>query len=123
MTQQARPNPPRILIVDDDPEIRDLLELALLAHGYDVETASNGWSMQARLATQTFDVVVIDIGLPDRPIKSLEDVQLPGGAKLIFMSGDPRWMEAPPTGFPFLVKPFRPKNLVALIEAMVNANL
>ena len=122
MAKQGTPTPPRILVVDDDPDIRELLELVLLASGYEVATASNGWSMQARLATQEFDVVIIDIGLPDRQVKSPEDVQLPGAAKLIFMSGDPRWMETPPTGFPFLVKPFRPKNLLALIEAMVNAN-
>jgi DNA-binding response OmpR family regulator len=116
------PTTPRILVVDDDPDMRDLLELVLLAHGYEVTTASNSWSMQARLATQEFDIVIIDIGLPDRSIKSPDDVQLPGAAKLIFMSGDPRWMETPPAGFPFLVKPFRPKNLVALVEAMMNAN-
>jgi hypothetical protein len=38
------------------------------------------------------------------------------------MSGDPRWIDMPPAGYPFLVKPFRPKNLVALVEAMINAN-
>jgi DNA-binding response OmpR family regulator len=116
------PNRPRILVVDDDPDVRDLLELVLLAHDYEVITASNGWSMQARLATQDFDVVIVDIGLPDRPVSGHDDLSLPAGAKLIFMSGDPRWIDMPPAGYPFLVKPFRPKNLVALVEAMINAN-
>ena len=55
---------PRILIVDDDPEIRDLLRLRLQSR-YDVVTAANGHQALAEIGRSQPDLLVLDIIMPD----------------------------------------------------------
>lgn len=57
---------PRILVVDDEPQIRKLLDISLRAQGYLVEQAANGAAALAALAAHGADLVILDIGLPDR---------------------------------------------------------
>lgn len=54
----------RILVIDDEPQIRRALQTALTAHGYTVETAENGSLGLAAVATWTPDVVVLDLVMP-----------------------------------------------------------
>lgn len=56
---------PRILIVDDEPQIRKFLRISLTAHGYDVVEAARGGDGIERCATEQPDLVVLDLGLPD----------------------------------------------------------
>jgi two-component system nitrogen regulation response regulator NtrX len=55
---------PSILIVDDEPGVRSALTGVLRDEGYDVESVETGEACLDRLATQTYDVVVLDIWLP-----------------------------------------------------------
>jgi two-component system OmpR family response regulator len=56
---------PRVLVVDDEPNIRELVQVALKFHGCTVSTASNG-SDAIRLAEATMpDLIVLDVMLPD----------------------------------------------------------
>jgi two-component system KDP operon response regulator KdpE len=55
----------RILVVDDEPQIRRALRTSLQAHGYDVETASNGGEAVLAVAEAAPDLVFLDLGLPD----------------------------------------------------------
>lgn len=54
-----------ILVVDDEPQIRRLLKVALAAHGYEVEDAVAGQEALNRVALSHPDLVVLDLGLPD----------------------------------------------------------
>ena len=54
----------RVLVVDDDPAIRNLLAEYLGAHGYDVALAASGVAMRAELERAAPAVVLLDIGLP-----------------------------------------------------------
>ena len=56
---------PRALVVDDEPQIRRLLSVSLAGHGYRVDTAANGSGAIDRLSTDSFDIVLLDLGLPD----------------------------------------------------------
>ena len=56
---------PKILIVDDDPNIRDTLQRSLRAHGYVVHTASGGNDAVKCLNREAFDLVLLDIVMPD----------------------------------------------------------
>ena len=59
------PNTRKILVVDDDSELREALKEQLLLHEFDAVTAKNGCEgVQAVKVGQT-DLVIMDIGLPD----------------------------------------------------------
>ena len=55
----------RILVVDDEPQIRRFLEIALRSEGYLVQEAATGGEALERLATRGADLVVLDLSLPD----------------------------------------------------------
>jgi two-component system, OmpR family, KDP operon response regulator KdpE len=57
--------PLRILVVDDEPQIRRFLRTSLSAHGYQVLDASCGQEALVSVATERPDVVLLDLGLPD----------------------------------------------------------
>jgi two-component system KDP operon response regulator KdpE len=60
------PAPPaRILVVDDEPQIRKFLEIALRSQGYAVSETDAGRPALERLALQGADLVILDLGLPD----------------------------------------------------------
>ena len=55
-----------VLIIDDEVGIRESLQTLLELEGYDVETAANGEQGIARLGDRSFDLVLLDLALPDR---------------------------------------------------------
>jgi DNA-binding NtrC family response regulator len=56
----------RILIIDDEAEIRESLETLLQLEGYTVEVAGSGSDGIAQIGQRTFDVVILDLALPDK---------------------------------------------------------
>lgn len=63
----------KILVIDDEPEIRKLLKVGLTAHGYTVLEAANGKDGIYQAAVARPDIVVLDMGLPD--LEGLEVVR------------------------------------------------
>lgn len=57
----------RILLAEDDPVIADGLTRALKRGGYVVDHVANGADADAALASQTFDLLILDLGLPRLP--------------------------------------------------------
>jgi DNA-binding NtrC family response regulator len=55
-----------VLIIDDEAAIRESLETLLQLEGYSVESAASGESGLARLGERNFDLVLLDLALPDR---------------------------------------------------------
>jgi two-component system, OmpR family, KDP operon response regulator KdpE len=56
----------RVLVIDDEPQIRKFLEISLRLQGYCVDQADTAEAGLAMLATRGADLVVLDMGLPDR---------------------------------------------------------
>jgi two-component system KDP operon response regulator KdpE len=56
---------PRVLVVEDDPEMRKALSLNLTARGYRIVTAATGSAALDEAAAMNPDVIVLDLGLPD----------------------------------------------------------
>jgi DNA-binding NtrC family response regulator len=61
---EARPAPPRLLIVDDDEELRDTLARRFARAGLPVTTAESGEEALAKIGRAEFDVVLFDLHLP-----------------------------------------------------------
>ncbi|KZC23998.1 DNA-binding response regulator [Rhodanobacter thiooxydans] len=57
---------PRILVIDDEAQIRRFLDIGLRAEGYQVLLASSAADGLAQAATGSPDLVILDLGLPDR---------------------------------------------------------
>ncbi|OAT82398.1 response regulator [Desulfotomaculum copahuensis] len=55
----------RVLVVDDEIQIRRLLKVALSGHGYAVEEAASGKEGLNKAATSRPDLIILDLGLPD----------------------------------------------------------
>ena len=58
-------NQRRVLVVDDEPQIRRALRLVLRANGYDVTEVAAGEAALDALATSAYDLMVLDLMLPD----------------------------------------------------------
>jgi len=65
-----------ILVIDDEAEIREGLELLLKTEGYQVSMADTGQSGLARLGEHPYDLLLLDVSLPDRNgIELLKDIR------------------------------------------------
>lgn len=56
--------PNRIVVVDDAPEIRDLIDMYLSGEGFTVETADSGLALREVMKREPADLVLLDLGLP-----------------------------------------------------------
>src|SRR5713101_3252745 len=55
----------RILVVDDDPQIRRVMRLTLTAQGYQVSDAKSGEEALERLHSENYDLVLLDVNMSD----------------------------------------------------------
>ena len=65
MTLPATPERPRVLVIDDEPDLRTLYEFSLVREGYEVHTAEDVAHGLQALKAQAFDAVITDMRLPD----------------------------------------------------------
>src|SRR5215203_6319954 len=59
------PPPYRVLVVDDEPNILDVLSMALRFHGFEIETAASGEQAVAAAAAFKPQLMILDVMLPD----------------------------------------------------------
>ncbi len=64
--ETSLPSAGSVLIIDDEAEIRESLETLLELEGYGVESAASGEQGLARIGERSFDLVLLDLALPDR---------------------------------------------------------
>jgi two-component system OmpR family response regulator len=115
---------PHILVVDDDPQIRSLLDEYLTENGLRVRTASGGRDMSQILGEQTIDLVILDLRLKDEDgmaiARSLrERLSVP----VIILTGvrdeADRVMGLELGADDYLMKPFSPRELLARIRTVL----
>lgn len=70
----------RVLVVDDEEQILGVLRPSLESAGYSVQTAMDGASALAAMASETIDVVILDLGLPDMDGKDIISHSAKAGA-------------------------------------------
>jgi len=114
----------RILVVDDEPMIRDLLEQSLEKTGYDCSFAENGEAALEKMALVPFDVVVTDIDMPGMGgIELSKLIKTDFFADVIVMTGQIRsyqYDEIISLGASdFVEKPFSPREIVLRIDRVL----
>ncbi len=111
----------RVMVVDDDREMRQSLEHLLTRAGWEVETCANGQAAEARLSEQIPDVILSDVRMPRMGgMDLLESVQRRGGPPVVLISahGDiPSAVAAMQNGaYSYLEKPFDPRRLLTALR-------
>jgi two-component system phosphate regulon response regulator OmpR len=115
----------RILVLDDEAEIRNMLERYLVSHGFDVRTAKNGMQLATFIERHPFDLLILDVMMPGEDGLSIcKRLRGQGETLPILMltaRGDPidRVVGLELGADDYLAKPFLPSELLARVRAML----
>jgi len=112
----------RILVVDDDPQIRRVMRVTLTGQGYEVDDAKSGDAALDKLRDERFDLVLLDMNMPGmdgletcRAIRSQSDI---GIIMLTVRDTEADKVEALDAGADdYITKPYHPPELLARIRA------
>ncbi len=115
---------PRVLVVDDDQSIRRFLDIALRARGYRVFGAGTAQAALDAAPCVRPDVVILDLGLPDRDgLEVIRQLQQAGRSRILVLSvrdQEEEKIEALEAGADdYLTKPFGIGELHARLRAML----
>jgi two-component system OmpR family response regulator len=115
----------RLLLVEDDPVLRQSLRAALQAAGFAVDEADNGVDAQHLGATEAFDAVVLDLGLPRLDGLSVLQRWRAQGLTLpvLILTARDQWHEKvagiDAGADDYLAKPFHTEELLARLRALI----
>ena len=114
----------RLLIVDDDPGIRELTAEFLTTHGYIVDTAADGAAMRAALDRQSYALVVLDVMMPGEDgltiLRSLDRSSAPPVIILSVIGEEVDRIVGLEMGADdYLAKPANPRELLARIRSVL----
>jgi two-component system OmpR family response regulator len=116
--------PPRILVVDDDAELRTLIADFLAANHLSVDSAANGAEMDAKLAKAPYDLIILDLMMPGEDgLSILRRLRKPGGPGIIMLSAmgedTDRIIGLEVGADDYLPKPCNPRELLARVRAVL----
>jgi two-component system response regulator AtoC len=112
----------RVLVVDDEPGLRQSLGLLLSDAGYDVAAEANGTRALERARAEPFDLVLCDVRMPDMDgLAFLRAYKAHGGSALIIMmsayGGEEAALAAMKEGaYDYIPKPFRPDEVILTLR-------
>jgi len=117
----------RILIVDDDTEIRDLLEFDISSSGYYTDTASDGMEGLNKALNNKYDLILLDVMMPNmdgwdtlKAIRKNKNTEYIPVIMITAVSEDQKMVSGLKIGADdYIVKPFILPNLLARIEAVL----
>lgn len=119
----------RILVVDDDPMMTQLIADMLSLDGYDIETAPNGVAALQKVQGRPYDLILTDLHMPELDgaalYRELTRRQAHPPERIIFLTGTAGESEAhrlvQETGLPVLRKPFNVVDLLELVQKTLGA--
>jgi len=121
-------NPPSILIVDDDPKIRDLTSQYLIDQGLNVHAASGGKEMDVFIASHQVSLIILDLMMPEENGLAICQ-RLRGSGNftpiiILTAKGDEidRIVGLEMGADDYVSKPFNPRELLARINAVLRRN-
>lgn len=116
----------RILVVEDDVDLQFLYETALARYGHEIMSVESAAEGIAYLHADQFDLVILDINLPDTPgLAVAEEAQRNESLHhipiVVVSAVDQYRMRAHELGVTyFLVKPLALQDLLAIVEEVLN---
>jgi len=127
MSAAAQPQPKRVLIIDDDPAVLDLLCSALERKKIDSATSTSGADGLAAMAADTFAVILLDLSLPD--IHGLELIgqmrELAPTARIVIITADTTsetlLRAIREQAFEYIRKPFDIQEVVDIVQRASSA--
>ena len=123
---KALPNPHRVLVVDDDPDIIELLQYNLEKEGYDVRSASDGWKALELARAYLPELVLMDIMMPQmdgietgRQLRDIPELRQSFILYLTARSEEYSEVAAFEIGADdYITKPIKPRALMSRINAL-----
>lgn len=118
----------RILVVEDDPQVREVVSLVLEDAGYEVQSAMNGVAALEWLEANPCDLVLTDVWMPQMNglelLTELRHRTAPPRAVVMTADGTPETLlrAVRASAFQFVRKPFQPRDLLAAIEKAFEAS-
>jgi DNA-binding response OmpR family regulator len=114
----------KLLVVDDDPGLRELLQEYLATQGYEVNAVADGIAMEQYLLQHTVNLVILDLMLPGEDGLSLaRKLRAAGNLPIIMLSARgedvDRIIGLEVGADDYLAKPFNPRELLARIRAVL----
>lgn len=114
----------KILIVDDNPEIREILKILLEGEGYCIFEAPDGMTALNALSRQSFDLIILDIMMPHlNGYQTCLEIRKNSNAPILFLSA--KGKESDKTlgfssgGDDYLTKPFSYSELISRTKALI----
>jgi CheY-like chemotaxis protein len=116
----------RVLLVDDDPLIAELVIDMLGMEGHDVDTATNGIEALQRLEGQRYDLIITDLHMPkldgSNLYRELRQRKVHPLNKILFLTGStggPEKRLLQESRAPVLLKPFNVVELIEMVRRML----
>lgn len=118
---------PRVMVVDDDADLRELICDYLSANGYEVDGAANTREMDALLAQADYDCIVLDLMMPGEDgLAVLRRLNRPNRPAIIMLSAlgsdTDRIVGLELGADDYLPKPCNPRELLARVRAVLRRN-
>jgi DNA-binding response OmpR family regulator len=119
----------RLLLVEDEPEIQDFLKQPLADAGYEVDTAKDGRTAIQLTSGKKYEVLIVDLGLPDQDgIDLILQLRRSGISSPVLIlsarrSVDDRVKGLEQGGDDYLTKPFALAELLARLRNLLRRNL
>jgi DNA-binding response OmpR family regulator len=121
---------PKILVVDDEPDVLLIVKTGMQAEGYDVVTASNGVDALAMVKEEKPDVVILDVMMPlmdgFEVLAKLKEDDATAAVPVIMLTGlseRSKIQKALVSGIHFyVVKPFEFEELIQKVRTVLNAS-
>lgn len=116
--------PVRLLIVDDDPQIRTMLAEYLATFGMEAEGAEGGAAMRAAMGRQEYDLVILDLSLPgENGLTLCREIREQGNVPVIMLTARAeladRVVGLEVGADDYVTKPFEMRELVARIHTVL----